>query len=218
MKLLITGLLGILALLPKLAAQGLSSTTPTQVNYAASLGQPTIFLADRSTAVANGNKVWIGSFDAGFNIAANQNNPAALIAAWNNYGSTSINTMFGQPGHFSSSATSTDPAFNSQKIYLWIFSTDSATSPLPDFSNVNEYGLYSATTNTWIFPTLGATPPGNMTGINSTIVNQLYYGTLDANHLFLQNFNAVPEPSVVGLLGLAIPAAVLALRKRRSRP
>lgn len=217
MKLLITCLLAIVAVLPKLAAQGVSTITPTQVNYAAGLGQRTVFLADTITAVANGNKVWIGSFDAGFNVAANQNNPFALIAAWNNYGSTNISTMFGQSGHFSSSATSTDPAFNSQKIYLWIFSTDSATAPLPDFSNVNQYGLYSATTNSWIFPTLGATPPGNMTGINSTDVNQLYYGTLDPTHLFLQNFNPVPEPSAIALLGLAIPAAVLALRKARSR-
>src|SRR3989442_8756940 len=119
---------------------------------------------------------------------------------------------------FNGNSTSTDPSFNAEKIYLWIFSTDNNGAPLPDFSNVNEYGLYSATTNSWNFPTAGAAPPGNSTSINTTDVNQLYYGTLDANHLFLQNFNAVPEPSVIGLLGLAIPAAVLALRKRRSRP
>src|SRR6185369_6070834 len=123
----------------------------------------------------------------------------------------------GQPGHFNGNSTSTDPTFNSQKIYVWIFSTDNNNAPLPDFSNVNEYGLYSASINSWNFPTAGAAPPGNSTSINTTDVNQLYYGTLDPTHLYLQNFNPVPEPSAIGLLGLAIPAAVLALRRTRSR-
>ena len=200
----------LLGLLPQLSAQ-------SQVNYSGALNQRTVHNADGS-AVANGNQVWIGSFDAGFNVAANADDPVALFGAWNPFGQTTISTIIGQPGHFTGNSSSTDPLFNNQKIYLWIFSTDAATAPnTGDWNNLNEYGLYSANLANWTFAPVTAPPPSNLRNINSNEVNENPFGSRDATHLFLSNgFTIVPEPTTLGLLSIGIPAVVLALRKRRT--
>src|SRR5688572_17345326 len=131
MKLLITSLLAVLAFNTYLFAQG-------QVEYGASPGQRAIHNLN-GTPVANGNSVWLGTFTAGFNVAANANDPAALLANWHPFGDggTTIRTII-QPGRFSDTDSSTDAFFAAKKIYWWIFSTDSAATPAPDFNNVNE--------------------------------------------------------------------------------
>jgi len=210
MKRIIICLIGLAASLPQVFAQ-------SQVNYSAAPGFRMIDTAG-SQPVADGNAVWIGMFNPGFNVAANAVDPSALIANWITWDSTSITTLAGQSGRFSDSFSRNDPTFNDQKIYLWIFSTDSATAPLPDFSNVNEYGLYSSTNAQWTFLPNNSPPLSNTRNINTTQVSagQNFYGSFDATHLYLQNFNPVPEPSTISLLCLAIPAVVLALRKART--
>jgi hypothetical protein len=210
---LITVLIAAFGLVPQLLGQGQVS----QVNYTAGLSQRTIHTVS-GTAVADGNRVWIGTFDAGFNVSANAADPFALLAAWNQFGSTNINTIIGQPGHFTGSSSSADPVFTNQKIYLWIFSTDLAAAPAGDFSNVNEYGLFSSTLANWTYLPPGPSP-SNLRNVNSNEVDQNFFGNIQSTRLLLGNgFVLVPEPSTLGLLSLAIPTVVLALRKRRPRP
>ena len=208
MKLLLTFLMAVLASAPGLMAQ-------SQVNYSAAPGQPAVYNIDGS-ALANGNAVWIGTFDATFNVTAFANQPQQLLAHWHPFGQNVVTTIGGQPGRFSGSSSSTDPFFGNQKIYLWIFSTDSAAAPATNnFGNVNEYGLYSCSTNSnWAFSP--DPPPSNLRTINSGHVNDLFFGSRDLTHLYLSpGFIVVPEPSTVALLSIAIPAALLALRRRR---
>jgi hypothetical protein len=212
MKILIVGLIATFGFLTNLVAQG-----QTQVNYGAGLGQRTVHTV--SGPVANDNAVWIGTFTSSFNVAANSNRPDLLLANWIHYGSTPITTLmpFNQAGSFSGTSTSTDPVFNNQKIYLWIFSTDLAATPATDFSNVNEYGLFSSSASTWAFPSVNDPPLSRNRSINTSEIDQPRFGSIDPTHLFLSGgFIPVPEPSALGLLSLAIPAVVLALRKRRS--
>jgi hypothetical protein len=210
MKLLITSLVALLAFNTHLIAQG-------QVEYSAGLGQRAIHDSG-GAPVANGNQVWLGTFSAGFDeldVQANADNPSTLLANWHPFGDggTTVRTMFGQPGRFGDTDSSTDPFFAGQKIYLWIFSTDAAAAPASDFNNVNEYGLFSATLATWNFS--DQPPPNDLRQINSSEVNQAFFGTIGAN-LFLATATPVPEPTTLGLLSLAIPVVVLAVRKRRS--
>jgi hypothetical protein len=213
MKILISCFVAVLGFLP----QGLAQSS-TQVDYAAQLGQKTVALLPSGTPVANGNSVWLGGFNSGFDPAANDSNPVQLLANWNSYDATTIVTLqppFNQAGSFSHTGTSTLPVFNNMKIYLWIFSTDDGLAPEAGFANVNAYGLFSSSLPAWTFPTLGSSFPANTTAIYSSDVNQARHGSIDSSHLYLSTFSPVPEPSTVALLSIGIPAALLAFRRRR---
>jgi|SRR6266850_575856 len=158
--------------------------------------------------VGDGNYVRVGFFSAGFNVAANAANLSALNGAWNQFGFTTISTIFGQPGRFAAQQSSFDPKFESQKICLWIFRTINNGAPTANFDNVLGYGVFSSNLGNWLFPLQNAVPPGNGTSINSSEVNQLYFGSADSSHLSLA---PVPEPSTYALLALG---ALLMARRR----
>ena len=209
---IVTYLIAALALAPNLFAQ-----TTLQVNYSAAPGQARLFTEGGTIAVADNNAVWIGTFNPGFNVAANATRPDLLMANWHSFGNTTTRS-FVQPGYFTGSSQNTDPFFGAQKIYLWIFSTINAQSPnTVDFSNVDEYGLFSANLANWSFaPYPPPAPPGNLRSINTSEINQPLFGNLNPGQIVLSSgFVAVPEPSTLALLGIAIPAVILALRKRR---
>jgi len=183
-----------------------------QVDYSAPPGMPAVYRLS-GTAVPNNNSVWIGSFDNGFDVAGNADDPNDLVDGWNFFGGTTIQPLAGQPGRFSGTTTSFDPAFSNQKIYLWIFWTDGNDDPLPNFSNVREYGLYSSTNSNWNFPSASGLPLPEE--IYSGEINQFLWGS-GGSGLFLSPAQIVPEPAALSLLGLALPVAILAIRKRRS--
>jgi PEP-CTERM motif-containing protein len=205
MKTFINGLIASLLFSASLMAQ-------SQVDYSAAPGDRAIFNS-AGTAVAAGNAVWIGTFNVGFDPATADDDPAALLANWHPFGSTTIRTII-QPGRFSDSDSNLDPFFGNKKIYIWIFSTDFAAAPATnDFSNVNEYGLFSSTNSNWSF---SADPvPNNTRQVTSDEVNEAFPGTVGGSQLFLSPFTPVPEPSTLALICLAVPALVLVLRKRR---
>jgi hypothetical protein len=203
--------INICILLVSLCASNLMAQS--QVQYTAAPGQRAVYTT--GGPVANGNSVWIGTFNQGFDPNTSENDPYTLLANWHQFGSTTITTLAGQPGRFTGNSSSSDPFFPSRKIYLWVFSTDNASAPEQDFANVNEYGLFSSTDGDWSFSP--DPPPNNFRAINSTDVNQLLWGSADGSTLFLSGgFILVPEPSTFGLLSVALPAIVLALRKRRA--
>jgi hypothetical protein len=169
------------------------------VNFTAAPGQPDV-MNEGGTPLADGNYVRLGCFTPGFNILVNANNMTALSGAWNDFGFTTIRSIFGQPGRFAGTLSGSDPLFDNQQMWLWIFRTAGDTAPVADMSNVMEYGIFSSTGPNWLFPPQGTLPPGNTTSINSSEVEQAVFGTFDANHLFLE----VPEPSAYGLFAIGI--------------
>lgn len=182
-------------------SQVIASAAPGQRDIRTSNGQP----------VPNGNSVWIGSFEPRFNAVANGANLPALLLHWSQYGSTLTTTILGQGGRFSTTSASTDPNFDNQKIWLWMFHTVNNSAPAVDFSNVTEYGLFSSTLQNWHFPSVNTPPPSNVTTINTLEINQTVYGAIDPLHVYL---TPVPEPSIGHILCLFAAVVLKGLFKR----
>jgi hypothetical protein len=182
------------------------------VNFDAAPGQRDV-LYDGS-ALPDGNHVALGYFSGSLDVAANAENIGVLSGAWEEYGSTTIRTLFGQAGRFSASYSSTDPIFDNRQIMLWIFKTTDGLAPAANYANVEGYGIYSSTAINWRFPAQGSLPPANTTFINSSEITQALYGGFDSGHLYLSQ---VPEPTTLGLLALGVaPLAWNFLRRRNS--
>jgi len=193
---------------------GLAEAQST-VNFSAGVGQPNLYWA--GAPVPDQNEVRIGFFTSGFDFSAHLYDLNALDSAWKGYGSTLTTNIMGmQPGGFAGAAT--QPAgsggaslFEGQKVYLWIFKTVSDSVPTADFSNVQGYGLFSSTSNTWYFPASGEIITGTGS-INSSEIDQAWFGNYDLSHLYL---DAVPEPSIAGLAVLSLGMLLLAVRRKQ---
>ena len=184
----------IFATLLLLTRSGIPCLGQASVNYSGGLGGRDVVY--NGAPVPDGNYAAIGFFNSGFDLAANSANLPALKGAWNQFGFTQIRTLFGRPGSFSDFQALLDLRFQGQKISLWIFDTANNTAPTASFDNVSGYGIYSSTLVNWAFPSPNAMPPGNTTAIDSSEVNQAWFGTFDPSHLVLA---PVPEPSVWSL-------------------
>ena len=193
------------------AAQGNS------VGYGSEFGQPPIWTS-AGVGLADGNSVWIGYFDPGFDVLANADDLDALRDAWNLYGATTTYSDVLEPGHFFASASSVEPLTVNQQIWLWVFKTadnsdlDTA-DPGSDFGDVREYGLFSSSQTTWRYPALGS-PPNNRVDINTSQVDIARWGSISGGHLNLAAVAPIPEPAVSGLLALGLLGLVARLRKK----
>lgn len=164
-----------------------------------------------STYVADGNSVWVGTFQSGFDVAANVGQLSLLRGAWLDFGSTTVRTIQGEPGRFSATAFQAADSFQDQKIYLWLFKTSDNQAPASDSANVLEYGLYSSPASNWVFPRGDALPPLNLTTVTSSDVSQAYYGGYTGGALTLA---AVPEPRY-GALAIGVLLLTWTLARRR---
>ena len=154
------------------------------VNYHAGPGTRT--MQDQSGAVLpDGNLVHIGTFTNGFDPARHATNLAALAKAWLPFDSTIITNIFAQPGRFAKSATGSNPAFDGRKIYWWIFKCADQGRPWPDFSNVEEYGLFTSGQSSWTFPANDDQPPANLTTVSSNDPLEALHGSVFASSLSL---------------------------------
>jgi len=181
------------------------------INYSAAPGERDVRY--NNVPVPNGNQVQVGYFDSGFDVLGNAGNIFALASAWHELAFTNVATIFGQQGRFSSSATSSDPSFDGQKICLWLFKTSDNSSPLPNYANVEGFGVFSGSSASWIFPPHDALP-GTSTAVTSSTVDQAFHGDYNLNSLLL---NPVPEPGTVALLGLGGAVLVVSRWKLRRR-
>jgi hypothetical protein len=186
------------------------------INYTAGIAQRDVLFGTlaSSAIVPNGNEVQIGYFNSGFDLSGNAGNIFALMSAWHELAFTNIATLVGEPGRFGSTAVTSDPNFDGKKISLFLFKTANNGTPLPDFSNVDAYGIFSSTATEWKFPDHTLIFPGNTTDINSSQVNEVFHGDYDPNHLYL---SPVPEPGTCVLLGMAGAGLVIAGLRRRSK-
>jgi len=182
------------------------------VDFSAGIGERDV-LDVNNQPLASGNVVSVGFFDAGFDVTSYINDLAALDAAWNEFSSTSIRTVFDENGRFSDSYSSFDPVFDDQQICMIIYQTSDNGAPDASFSNVTGYGIYTSSLSNWTFPSQGSIYPFNTTYINSTEVNEAMFGTFDANHLMLM---PIPEPSTLALGFLALGSLLLLRHRRRA--
>ena len=181
------------------------------VNFTAGPGERDVTGIDM-TAVPDGNAVWLGFFSSGFDVSGNAMDLSALAAEWHLYGSTDTRSIFGLPGRFGATVSSSDPMFDGQKSWFWILQTTDNAAPQPNWSNVSAYGLFSSQAANWAFPAHDAIPPADMTSLSSSDVTEAVHGAFDPNHLTLI---AVPEPSAFALVALGIVAFGLTARWRQ---
>jgi hypothetical protein len=144
------------------------------VNFAAGPGQRDVVTSALSPVTVG--TVSIGFFDNGGN--------------WNQFGSTDIREIFGEPGRFAGTASSDDPLFQGEIIFLSIEADGMR-------------GLYTSSEYSWEFPDPLALPPENTTSIHTSQIDTAIYGSFSDTHLVL-----VPEPLVTRF---AIVAGILAL-------
>lgn len=189
----------------------------SKVNYEASFEQRTV-QSTTDQPLAIGNAVWIGSFDAGFDIASSSTDLVALNDAWNMLKKDNIRPLIpgGPDGYFNGEVQTTDPSFNNSQVWFWIFQTSDNTGPDEAFGNVLGYALFSGNTSDWLIPPQGLALPDNQTYVNSDMVNMAYHGSYDANYLMLQ---PVPEPSTWGMIFVGLGCLTLHLwRKQPPNP
>jgi hypothetical protein len=166
------------------------------VNYEAGPSQRDVLGLD-GNPLADGNYVSIGTFNPGFDAATFSRDLVALGAAWKEYDSTTIRSIFGQPGRFSDEQLSYNTTFDNQQIWIWIFQTPTQSAPDASFSNVSGYGLFTSSALNWYFPAQGGQPLDMTIAVNSDEINQPVFGLLDPTHLMLQ---PVPEPTLIPIL------------------
>ncbi|MEZ5300913.1 MAG: hypothetical protein R3F11_09715 [Verrucomicrobiales bacterium] len=128
------------------------------VNYLAQPGMRRVEGAS-GDLLSGGHEVRIGHFPAGFDVATNAGDAAALGEAWLPYDSTEIGVVFGEASRFTAAVAAHDDAtFAGKKIYLWILRTSDGAPPSANFINVREYGIFSSAADNWRFPSSSGIP------------------------------------------------------------
>ncbi len=156
---------------------------------------------ESGSPLPNGNEVRVGCFEDGFDVASNAADLEALHEAWMAYNADDpnrfIRELSSQSGRFSSQFPRTDAgAFAGKKIYLWVFKTADDSAPLSNYSNVVEYGLFSASAGNWHFPSADdPNPLARSTTVTTSEVDESVYGGISTSSLSLQE--KADEPQVL---------------------
>jgi len=177
---------------------------PLERNVTVSTGAP----------VPDGNEVRAGYFDVGFDIAANVAGMdlMALGGAWNQFDVALTTQISGEPGRFAASGSLTDPTFDGQQIYLWILMTDTNGAVASDFSNVEEFGIFTSTAPNWVFPVEGSPIPTTL--VTTSEVTQAFAGSIVAGTPGSLQLVAIPEPGQAALVVLGIFGLLWAPRRK----
>lgn len=125
--------------------------------------------------------------------------PAVLQANWTAVGTTATRRLASDYGSFADRAMWDDAALTGKKLYLLVIRTDDGQMPAQDWSNVIEYGLYSSTQVNWLMPDTYARPPQNLTQINSTQVDEAFYGQVSDSALVLSPIANATETQLAAI-------------------
>ncbi len=148
-------------------------------------------------ALQPGFEVSVGTFAPGFNPVAAPADFAALRAQWIEYAKTATAVIDGVPGSFYLKHINNDPAFAGRPVYLFLTRTSDFASPAADGSNVTDYGIFTSTHASWIFPAVGAEvlPPADLIQINTAQIDSAHWGTADATSVALAFRTGVDQSS-----------------------
>lgn len=196
------------------------------VNYNAAPGSRDVVAADGATLLENDNEVRIGFFNGLTDQDVRDNADGTLAGlqtlggAWTQFDSTLIKNVGGEDGRYADGLSKTDATFDNQKVFVWIFRVSGVDKSVAgDYSNVDEYGIFSSTAANWIFPVEGSLPGDDTTTVISSEVDDVFFGSLvgapDTGSLSLA---AVPEPRDFGLVaGIGLIGFVLVRKRFRLR-
>lgn len=181
-----------------------SGVVTIQVN--GGLGLPQL-VSSSTSPLPDGSRVEIGTFDSGFDIAANQEDLASLQAAWNLFGQTATTTLASEAGRLADAVSHTDASFDNQRLFLWAF-----------HGVDDEYAIFSSDAVGWEFPEEGGAMPSTL--ISTADVTSVYHGEINAAGNLQLRINlgsgasAVPEPNFA-LGWIVVLSGLLVRRKRR---
>ncbi len=199
--------------LTALAFSALASTASAilTVTTSAGIGEPHFISINGVTPLADGMSYQLGTFPSGTDLSQATGSPAALYSSFQKF---ATDTVYTHPISLEAGAAGNDvyglDTFSMQPAYWWVFQTTDGLVPAGDFSNVSGQALFTGSSGSWSFPTVGsvAAPPLFSTGDTIT----LSAGSVASGNIQLA---AVPEPAISGLTLLA--GAIL-LRRKRSIP
>ncbi len=164
------------------------------------LGQPSLELP-AGGPVPDGNAVWVGYFNGGFDILGNADDPAALLTQWNSFGQLTVMTITGSPGRVAGSVTHVDASFDGQQPYLWVLKTTANGLPSLDLSDVESHVLLTSTQPSWSFPVEGSATTSTLLSLSE--VETVFNGTEVNGGGGVEAFQlavSIPEPTSLLLL------------------
>lgn len=176
--------------------------------------------SESNTTLPNGNAVWIGSFNSGFDISSNAFDFALLSFNFGFFDDsgvfqgetqmlTTITTDFGLgfDGSFSVSGTVPDAGANSSTpglsppIYVWAFNNS-------DASLASEYGIFQLSNLESGLPPLGVSQ--SIDFANEFVVSE--FGSFNSS-TGVATLQAVPEPSTYALLAGILAFGFIVVRR-----
>jgi len=179
-----------------------------------------LLLSSSGTALASGDIVRIGYFNASLATLETSNSFATLNSDFDPVGegtdgdtltengnatdTLDINDISGNgsfAGQFNGITSSAIPA--ESLLYMWVFNSSSP-------STATQWGIfYNPTNANWVFP---ADPGGAIVSLSSAAT--ALRGTANGSNFELANIAVVPEPTSIYLLAGGLVIGALALRRR----
>ncbi len=172
-------------------------------------GLPNV-LTPGEIALADGQKVSVGYFDAGFDVAAAGGNHFQLQQAWNTLGTLDVRTIFDEPGRFAGQLEIDAQDLIGTQLYFWIVEGSTADTAF-QLGSTYHMGLFTTSGTGWTIPA-ETIPPVLQLTLSTADIDRSIFGGIQPEHL---NLVPVPEASSFSWLLLAF---FLVLRRRRLRP
>jgi hypothetical protein len=156
------------------AARLAAAPASITINVHAGPGEPV--LSDATGALlAAGAQVRVGWLDAGFDVAGQGWNPAAVGAAFHELGRTQVRAIFGESGRFAGGISAEAGEAAGRAITLWIVQT-SGDALAGAYSNIVAHALVTSSAAHWRFPDPALLPPHNATTLAFGEATQVVLG------------------------------------------
>ena len=156
--------------------------------------------------IADGNLVQIGYFDDGFDVFSGSANLITMTENFNALGTTTVRSIFSQPGRFADSVSISDFNAVGSRLHLLSYKTFDNGAPTASFDNVTEFGLFTnSSSDDWLLPSGDVWDFTTLLGTSDVL--DAVHGNVSVDGLSLV---AVPEPAF-GTVVMALGVLALAL-------
>ena len=200
-------------LLTTLAILSLASlASAASIEFSMGLNGGAIQNPNASTA-SDGDLVLVGTFTSGFDFGLNANNYAVTLAAFSQYGSTTIGSGVGVPpssGMFDANIAVPGGATTNAPLYMWIFNNAVA-------GNATAWAIVTNPSSLWLTPggALSTNIGGDDTGtVIASGAHGNALGSVPSSNIRMATVT-VPEPTSIALLsgGLLMVGSMIRRRK-----